>query len=229
MKITSKLLKRIILEEIASAKLQRLIKEFMAVDPQTPGGANKPLVGEDPLLTQVKNALTLQGKTQMWVIANEKLVNQIAASAKAVEGKLGPKKAAEEAVKMYLKNAPVKETVESRLRRMIREAMALDPQISANIDKFVARQAPPAAADDDAVRGQVEAELGKQLGALGMDKAGAMRWIMDPKNERVIQMITTNTTMSGDAKKEVEKFVKNVASGSSMKESRLRRLRRTSK
>lgn len=121
------------------------------------------------------------------------------------------------------------EVAEAKLRKIIREAMALDPQISANIDKFVARQAPPAAADDDAVRGQVEAELGKQLRTLGMDSSSAMKWIMDPKNEPVIQMISKNTTMSGDAKKEVEKFVKNVATGSSMKESRRRALRRKSK
>jgi hypothetical protein len=229
MKITSKLLRRIILEEIENAKLQRLIREFMAADPAAPAGTGKPLASEDPLLAQVQNALTAKGKTQMWVIANEKIINQIAAAAKAVAGKLGIKKAAEDAVNMFLKNSPVKETVEARLRRVVREAMALDPQISANIDRFVARQAPPAAVGDDAVRGQVEAELGKQLGTLGMDRAAAMKWIMDPKNERVIQMITTNTEMSGDAKKEVEKFVKNVATGASMKESRRRIARRKSK
>lgn len=228
MKITSKLLRRIIIEEIENAKLQRLLREFMAADPQMPAGG-KPLAGEDPILAQVQNALTAKGKTQMWVIANEKIINQIAAAAKAVAGKLGIKKAAEDAVNMFLKNSPVKETAEARLRRIVREAMALDPQISANIDRFVARQAPPAAVGDDAVRGQVEAELGKQLGVLGMDRSAAMKWIMDPKNERVIQMITTNTEMSGDAKKEVEKFVKNVATGASMKESRRRIARRKSK
>lgn len=128
-----------------------------------------------------------------------------------------------------LRKIVLEEVAEAKLRKIIREAMALDPQISANIDRFVARQAPTAAVGDDAVRGQVEAELGKQLGTLGMDRAAAMKWIMDPKNERVIQMITTNTEMSGDAKKEVEKFVKNVATGASMKESRRRVARRKSK
>ena len=253
MKLTSRMLKRIIKEEIETALIRKLIKEdagafgsqisaSISKSMKMPG-AGAPESGSpesDDLKELIIQKLQLklprevwQTKgIQNWIERNDKLIGQVVNAAGAVSGKLGAEKAAQQAVEMFVKNLATmkKEAVErALLRKLIREAMALDPQISANIDKFVARQAPTPAVDDDAVRGQVEAELGKQLKMLGMDSTAAMKWIMDPKNEPVIQMISKNTTMSGDAKREVEKFVKNVAVGSSMKESRRRAARRKSK
>jgi hypothetical protein len=125
-----------------------------------------------------------------------------------------------------LKKIISEEIDRANTRKVIRETMALDPSVMSNIDKYVAMQASRGSAgqvDMETVRGEVEAELNKRLQDVGgMNKIAAFDWITNPKNESVIQMIATNAMKSGDAKKEVSTFMKNVAtmSPTPMKESR---------